>query len=92
MIHIVHNSGEFNIRNLELFIQYKNITELKWFVKKVVKIANNKDEVKDNLLNNVNELVYYYETKKSDKTNLTESECKKWIKKAKRLIEELEKI
>lgn len=92
MISIIHNSSEFNIKNLELFIQYKNITELKWFVKKVVKIANNKDEVKDNLLNNVNELVYYYETKKSDKTNLTESECKKWIKKAKRLIEELEKI
>ena len=92
MIHIVHNSGEFNIENFELFIQYKNITELKWFVKKVVKIANNKDEVKESLINDVSELIYYYETKKSDKTNLTESECKKWIKKAKRLIEELGKI
>ncbi len=92
MIHIVHNSGEFNIENFELFVQYKNITELKWFVKKVVKIANNKDEVKESLINDVSELIYYYETKKSDKTNLTESECKKWIKKAKRLIEELGKI
>ena len=44
------------------------------------------------IINDVNELIYYYETKKSDKSNLTESKCKKWIKKAKRLIEELEKI
>ena len=94
MIHIVHNNGEFNIKNLELFIHYKNITDLKWFVKNVVKIADNKDEVKDILINDVDELIYYYETKNSDKTNLnlTESECKKWIKKGKRLIEELEKI
>lgn len=92
MIHIIYDGGEFNITNLESFIYLKNITDLKWFVKKVVKIANNKDEVKNILINDVNELIYYYETKKSDKTNLTESECKKWIKKAKRLIEELEKI
>ena len=92
MISIIYDSGEFNITNLESFIYLKNITDLKWFVKKIVKIANNKDEVKDILISDVNELIYYYETKKSDKTNLTESECKKWIKKAKRLIEELEKI
>lgn len=92
MISIIHNSSEFNIENLELFIHYKNIADLKWFVKNVVRIADNKDEVKDIIINDVDELIYYYETKKSDKTNLTESECKKWIKKAKRLIEELEKI
>lgn len=92
MISIVHNSGEFNIKNLELFIRYKNITDLKWFVKNVVRIADNKDEVKDIIINDVDELIYYYETKKSYKSNLTESECKKWIKKAKKLIEELEKI
>lgn len=92
MISIIHNSGEFNIKNLELFIHYKNITDLKWFVKNVVRIADNKDEVKDILISDVNELIYYYETKKSDKTNLSESECNKWIKKAKRLIGELEKI
>lgn len=92
MISIIYDSGEFNITNLESFIYLKNITDLKWFVKKIVKIANNKDEVKDILISDVNELIYYYETKKSDKTNLTESKCKKWIKKAKRLIEELEKI
>ena len=77
MIHIIYDGGEFNITNLESFIYLKNITDLKWFVKKVVKIANNKDEVKNILINDVNELIYYYETKKSDKTNLTESECKK---------------
>ena len=92
MIHIVHNNGEFNIKDIELFIHYKNITDLKWFVKNVVRIADNKDEVKDIIINDVSELIYYYETKKSDKSNLTESECKKWIKKGKRLIEELEKI
>lgn len=92
MISIVHNSGEFNIKNLEWFIYNKNITDLKWFVKNVVRIADNKDEVKDIIISDTKELIYYYETKKAHKTNLTESECKKWIKKAKRLIEELEKI
>lgn len=92
MINIIHNNGEFNIKDLELFIDYKNITDLKWFVKNVVRIADNKDEVKDIIISDVIELIYYYETKKSDKSNLTESECKKWIKKGKRLIEELEKI
>ena len=92
MISIIHNNGEFNIKNLEKFVKYKNITDLKWFVKNVVGIADNKDEVKDIIISDVDELIYYYETKKSDKTNLTEYECKKWIKKAKRLIEELEKI
>lgn len=91
MISIIHNSGEFNIKNLELFIHYKNITDLKWFVRNIVKIADNKDEVKNIIISDVNELLYYYETKKSNKSNLTESECKRWIKKAKRLIEELEK-
>lgn len=92
MIHIIYDSGEFNITNLESFIYLKNITDLKWFVKNIVKIADNKYEIKDILISDVNELIYYYETKKSDKTNLTASECKRWIKKAKRLIEELEKI
>lgn len=92
MIHIIYDSGEFNITNLESFIYLKNITDLKWFVKNIVKIANNKDDIKDILISDVNELIYYYENQRSDKTNLTESECKKWIKKAKRLIEELEKI
>ena len=42
MIHIIYDSGEFNITNLESLIYLKNITDLKWFVKNVVKIANNK--------------------------------------------------
>lgn len=63
MISIIHNNGEFNIKDLELFIHYKNITDLKWFVKNVVRIADNKDEVKSIIINDVNELVYYYETK-----------------------------
>lgn len=92
MIHIIYDGGEFNITNLESFIYLKNITDLKWFVKNVVRIADNKDEVKDIIIDDTKELIYYYETKKTHKTNLTESECKKWIKKAKRLIEELEKI
>lgn len=92
MIHIAYNSGEFNITNLETFIYLKNITDLKWFVKKVVKIANNKDEVKSVIEFQTKELIYYYETKQSYKSDMTEAECKRWVKKAKRLLEELEKI
>lgn len=87
MISIVHNSGEFNIKNLELFIRYKNITDLKWFVKNVVRIANNKDEVKSAIEFQTIELLEDRCGKEWQNKN-----DKRFIKKCNRLIEELEKI
>ena len=87
MISIVHNSGEFNIENLELFIRYKNITDLKWFVKNVVRIADNKREIKSILENEIIE--FLSDTCNKDWHNKND---KRFIKKCNRLLEELEKI
>ena len=87
MIHIIYDSGEFNITNLESFIYLKNITDLKWFVKKVVKIANNKDEVKIALEFQTGKLIEKYEIEFDGKIYPI-----RFIKKCKRLLEELEKI
>lgn len=87
MISIVYNGGEFNIRSLELFIHYKNITDLKWFVKNVVRIANNKDEVKSAIEFQTIELLE--DRCRKDWQNKND---KRFIKKCNKLIEELEKI
>ena len=87
MIHIVHNNGEFNIKNLEKFIKYKNITDLKWFVKNVVRIADNKREIKSILENEIIE--FLSDTCNKEWQNKND---KRFIKKCNRLLEELEKI
>ena len=87
MIHIIYDGGEFNITNLESFIYLKNITDLKWFVKKIVKIANNKDEVKIALEFQTGKLIEKYEIEFDGKIYPI-----RFIKKCKRLLEELEKI
>ena len=87
MISIVHNSGEFNIENLELFIRHRNITDLKWFVKNVVRIADNKREIKSILENEIIE--FLFDTCNKDWQNKSD---KRFIKKCNRLLEELEKI
>ena len=46
MITIKYGRSEFNINNFEKFVKYRNITDLKWFVKNVVGIADNKKEMK----------------------------------------------
>jgi hypothetical protein len=92
MIHIIHDGGEFNVTNLELFIYLKNITDLKWFAKKVVKIANNKDEVKAAIEFQTRELMEKYETEFDGRIYPNKTERIRFIKKCKRLLEELEKI
>lgn len=87
MISIVHNSGEFNIENLELFIRHRNVTDLKWFVKNVVRIADNKREIKSILENEIIE--FLFDTCNKDWQNKSD---KRFIKKCNRLLEELEKI
>ena len=92
MIHIIYDGGEFNITNLESFIYLKNITDLKWFVKKVVKIANNKDEVKTAIEFQTKELIEKYKIGFDGRVYPNKTERVRFIKKCKRLLEELEKI
>lgn len=92
MIHIIYDGGEFNITNLESFIYLKNITDLKWFVKKVVKIANNKDEVKTAIEFQTKELIEKYKIEFDGRIYPNKTERVRFIKKCKRLLEELEKI
>lgn len=92
MIHIIYDGGEFNITNLESFIYLKNITDLKWFVKKVVKIASNKDEVKIAIESQTKELIGKYEIESDGRIYPNKTERVRFIKKCKRLLEELEKI
>lgn len=87
MITIKHGCGEFNINNFEKFIKYKNITDLKWFVKNVVRIADNKREIKSILENEIIE--FLSDTCNKDWQNKND---KRFIKKCNRLLEELEKI
>lgn len=92
MIKIIYDGTEINIANLEPFILYSDTNKLERFVKDFVGTANNKDELKDILTKELDGLIYYYQTKKQDKTNMTESECQQWIRKAEGLLKELEKI
>ena len=87
MIFINRGNSEFHINDLELFIRNKTIQDLKWFVKNVVKISDNKEEVKEDieyelktLMQNRHGAEWWY--KKEDR----------FIKKVKRLLQELEKI
>lgn len=87
MICIKHGHGEFNITDFEKFIRYKNITDLKWFVKNVVKISDNKKEIKSILEDEVIECLSDTCVKEWQNKN-----DKRFIKKCNRLLEELEKI
>ena len=87
MITIKYGRSEFNINNFEKFVKYRNITDLKWFVKNVVGIADNKKEIKSILENEIIE--FLSETCNKEWQNKND---KRFIKKCNRLLEELEKI